>query len=79
MTIKIELAGQQAASLKAKAAEEGVTVEHWLRRLVERETSGRKSVTALLNSSHSVIQLRRCRTKIGRGSNDVPVRPTGKS
>ena len=42
MTIKIELPDEQAASLKAKAAEEGVKVEHWLRRLVEQETSGRK-------------------------------------
>ena len=41
-TIKIELADEQAASLKAKAAEEGVTVEHWLRPLVEQETGGGK-------------------------------------
>ena len=42
MTIKIELPDEQAASLKAKGAKEGVTVEHWLRRLVEQKTSGRK-------------------------------------
>lgn len=38
-----------------------------------------RGVTVLLNSSHSVIQPRRRRAKIERGSKDGPVRQIGKS
>jgi hypothetical protein len=39
MPVKIELSDEQAASLKAKAAAQGLTLEGWLQKLAAAETS----------------------------------------
>jgi hypothetical protein len=41
-TIKIELPDDQAATLRAKAAAEGISLEDWFRRRADQETRPRK-------------------------------------
>jgi len=38
-TVKIELPDEQAASLKAKAAAQGLTLEDWIQKLAREEAS----------------------------------------
>ena len=49
-TVKIDLPDEQAAALKAKAAEQGLSLEDWFRQLAAHETPGRKrySLSALM-------------------------------
>ncbi len=42
-TIKIELADDQAAALRAKAATDGLSIEDWLRRRIDQEILRRKN------------------------------------
>jgi len=37
MTVQIELSDEQAASFRAKAAEQGLTLEDWLRKLAKQQ------------------------------------------
>jgi hypothetical protein len=36
-TVKIDISDQQAAALSAKAAAQGLTLERWLQKIVEKE------------------------------------------
>ena len=42
MTVTIELAEEQVAALKAKAAAEGLSLEAWLARIADQEAEPRK-------------------------------------
>lgn len=55
MTVTIELSDEQAASLKAKAAAQGLTLEDWLRRLAAVETS--PGQTHLRKGRYSLFEL----------------------
>ena|ERR1022692_1317588 len=42
MTVKIEISDEQAATLKAKAAASGLTLEAWIKKLASDESSGER-------------------------------------
>jgi len=55
MSVRIELSDEQAASLKAKAAQQGLTLEDWLQKLAAVETS--PSRTHLRKGRYSLAEL----------------------
>lgn len=52
MTVTLELAEEQVAALKAKAAAEGLSLEAWLARIAEQEAEPRRKS---LKSAYGIL------------------------
>ena len=52
MTLTLELAEEQVAALKAKAAAEGLSLEDWLRKIADQEAEPRRKP---LKSSRGIL------------------------
>ena len=55
MTLSIDIAPELEAELRAKAKTEGITLEAYLRRLLERELKSAPSAHGPLRSSYGVL------------------------